>query len=181
MYIIPFYPRRREFSIIKKMKISRLDSPNDRKAAAALMAESDPWKKLGLRERHCLKTFGAPFRETYAAREGKGLAGFVVITMYGTFRGYIQVLFVAPGYRGKGLGEELMKFAEKKIFARSPNVFLCVSSFNKGAQRFYRRLGYAKAGLLKDFLVKGSDEMLLRKTLGPLRGYAPVRRNNVKS
>lgn len=137
------------------------------------MAASDPWLTLGLRGRHCLKTFSAPFRETYAARSGKELTGFVVITMCGTFRGYIQVLFVAPGHRGKGLGEELLAFAEKKIFTRSPNVFLCVSSFNKGAQRFYRRLGYRKAGLIKDFLVKGSDELLLRKTLGPIRDFAP--------
>jgi len=163
------------------MKITRLVAPKDKKAAAALMAASDPWLKLGLREHHCLKTFSAPFRETYAARADGELAGFVIITMYGTFRGYIQVLFVSPRYRGRGLGEELMAFAEKKIFGRAPNVFLCVSSFNKGAQRFYRRLGYRKAGLLKDFLVKGSDELLLRKTLGPLRDYSPQKRKYVKN
>lgn len=162
------------------MKITRLASPKDKKSAAELMAASDPWLKLGLRARHCLKTFSAPFRETYAARAGKELAGFVVITMYGTFRGYIQVLFVAPGYRGKGLGEELMKFAEKKIFASSPNVFLCVSSFNKGARRFYRRRGYTQAGLLEDFLIKGSDELLMRKTIAPLSEFSPGRRKNVK-
>jgi ribosomal protein S18 acetylase RimI-like enzyme len=163
------------------MKVTRLVSLKDKRAAAALMAASKPWLKLGLRREHCLKTFSAPFRETYAARAGGELAGFVVITMYGTFRGYIQVLFVAPGHRGKGLGEELMAFAEKKIFTRSPNVFLCVSSFNKGAQRFYRRLGYRKAGLLKDFLVKGSDELLMRKSLGPLRDFAPRNKKHVKN
>ena len=157
------------------MKITRLRLGRDKNAAAALMAASDPWRKLGLRKEHCAKTFSVPFRETWAAREGKAIAGFVVITMYGTFRGYIQVLFVAPGFRSAGLGEALMRFAEAKIFARTPNVFLCVSSFNKGASRFYRRLGYRKAGLLKDFLIKGSDEMLLRKTKGPLRDFTPAR------
>lgn len=135
------------------------------------MAASDPWLRLGLREQHCLKTFSAPCRETWAAREKGGIAAFVVITMCGTFRGYIQVLFVSPAWRGRGLGEELMAFAERKIFAGSPNVFLCVSSFNKGARRFYRRLGYRKAGLLKDFFIRGADELLLRKTRGPLRGF----------
>ena len=157
------------------MRITRLRLTKDKRAAAALMAASDPWRKLGLRKEHCLKTFSVPFRETWAAREGDAIAGFVVITMYGTFRGYIQVLFVAPGFRGGGLGGELMRFAEGKIFSRSPNVFLCVSSFNKGATRFYRRLGYSKAGLLKDFLIKGSDELLLRKTKGPLRDFTPAR------
>ncbi|MGD9641455.1 MAG: GNAT family N-acetyltransferase [Elusimicrobiales bacterium] len=162
------------------MKITRLRSPKDKRAAAALMAASDPWFQLGLREEHCLKTFGAPFRETWAAREKGEIAGFVVITMCGTFRGYIQVLFVSPAWRGRGLGEGLMAFAEKKIFARSPNVFLCVSSFNKGAIRFYRRLGYGKAGLIKDFFKKGSDEILMRKTVGPLRSFVTREKKHVK-
>lgn len=152
------------------MKISRLASLKDRRGAAGLLAASDPWLRLGLKKAACLKALSGPFRETYAAREGAALAGLVTITMYGTFKGYIQTLFVAPAWRGAGIGEELLRFAEKSIFARSPNVFLCVSSFNKGAIRFYRRLGYRKAGLLKDLVVKGSDEILLRKTTGPLNG-----------
>ena len=150
------------------MKISRLVSSDDKRAAAKLMAASDPWRKLGLTRAHCLKTIGVPFRETYTIKAGGRIAGLVTITMYGTFKGYIQSLFVAEDFRGEGLGEELMAFAEKKVFARSPNIFLCVSSFNKGAIRFYRRLGYKKAGLLRDFVRKGSDELLLRKTTGPL-------------
>lgn len=148
--------------------ISRLTSPKYKRAAAALMAASDPWLKLGLTAAACLKTLNTPFRETYIAVSGGRIAGLVTITMYGTFKGYIQSLFVAEGFRGAGLGEKLLRFSEKKIYARSPNVFLCVSSFNKGALRFYRRLGYKKAGLLKDFVRKGSDELLLRKTTGPL-------------
>lgn len=148
--------------------ISRLSSLKDKRAAAALMAASDPWLKLGFTSAACLKTINTPFRETYGARSRGRLAGLVTITMYGTFKGYIQSLFVAEGFRGEGLGEKLMRFAEKRVFAGSPNVFLCVSSFNKGALRFYRRLGYKKAGLLKDFVRKGSDEILLRKTTGPL-------------
>lgn len=163
------------------MRISLLTAPADKRAAAALMAASDPWLRLGLKRDHCLKTFSVPFRETYLAREGGDIAGLVVITMYGTFRGYIQSLFVAPAFRGRGLGEELMRFAEGRIFARSPNVFLCVSSFNKGARKFYRRLGYAQAGVIKDFFEKGSDEILMRKTLGPLRTFSSRRKKHGKS
>ena len=152
------------------MKISRLLSQKDKRAAAVLMAASDPWASLGLGPEDCLKTLSAPFRETFIIKESGGLAGLVAITMYGTFKGYIQALFVAEGFRGRGIGEKLLAFAEKKIFRDSPNVFLCVSSFNKGAQRFYRRLGYKKTGALKDFVVKGSDEILMRKTTGPLLG-----------
>jgi len=145
------------------------------------MAASDPWLALGLGLAHCLRTLAAPFRETYMVREGGAIAGLVTITMYGTFRGYIQSLFVAPAFRGKGIGEALMAYAERSVFARSPNVFLCVSSFNKGAIRFYRRLGYRKAGLIKDFFEKGSDELLLRKTIGPLQSFNPGRKKHVKN
>lgn len=158
------------------MKISRLISLKEKREAAALMAASDPWLELGLTRADCLKSLSIPFRETYFTTSGGKISGLVTITMYGTFKGYIQSLFVAEGFRGQGLGEKLMDFSEKKIFARSPNVFLCVSSFNKGALRFYLRLGYKKAGLLKDLVVKGSDEILMRKTTGSLREFSPKRK-----
>lgn len=160
------------------MKIARLTSEKDKRAAAALMAASDPWLALGLDARACLRGLAAPGREIYAARSAGEFAGFVVLTMFGTFRGYVQTLFVAPAARGGGVGEALMAFAERRVFSETPNLFLCVSSFNKGAQRFYRRLGYAKAGVLKDFIIKGADELLLRKTLGPLRSYVPRRKHH---
>lgn len=141
------------------------------RAAARLMAASDPWLKLGLTSEHCLKAFKVPYRETLLAVSGPEIAGLVTITMYGTFRGYIQSLFVAPGFRGTGTGAELLARAEKMIFKKAPNVFLCVSSFNRGAQRFYRRQGYARVGALKDFVVRGQDEILMRKTIAPSLGF----------
>lgn len=155
------------------LKIHKLSSPKDMRSAARLLAACDPWHKLGLSYKHCLKALKVPFRTTYAAYFRGRLVGLVTVAMYGTLKGYIQSLFVAEDFRGSGLGAKLLSCAEKKIFASSPNVFLCVSSFNTGARRFYRRLGYARAGTLKDFVVKGSDELLLRKTRGPLQGFKP--------
>lgn len=153
------------------LRFRKLSSEKEMRAAARLMAASDPWRKLGLTARHCLKAFKVPYRETLLATAGTEIAGLVTMTMYGTFRGYIQSLFVAPGFRGTGVGAELLARAEKTIFKKAPNVFLCVSSFNKGARRFYRRLGYARVGVLKDFVVRGQDEILLRKTIAPSLGF----------
>ena len=50
-------------------------------------------------------------------------------------------------------------------------MFICVSSFNPGAQRFYRSLGYETIGELKDFVVRGHSEILLRKTIAPWREF----------
>jgi ribosomal protein S18 acetylase RimI-like enzyme len=63
-----------------------------------------------------------------------------------------------------------MAYAEARIFRDTPNVFICVSSFNPRAQAFYRRLGYEVIGELRDYVVRGHSEWLLRKSIGPLRG-----------
>ena len=82
--------------------------------------------------------------------------------------GYVQTLCVAEGLRGQGLGSELLAFAEERIFREFKNVFLCVSSFNPRARALYERLGYETVGPLRDFVIAGHDEILLRKTRGPL-------------
>jgi hypothetical protein len=46
-----------------------------------------------------------------------------------------------------------------------------VSSFNPDARRLYERLGYSVVGELKDLIVPGHSEILLRKTLGPLTEF----------
>jgi ribosomal protein S18 acetylase RimI-like enzyme len=50
-------------------------------------------------------------------------------------------------------------------------MFICVSSFNPRAQRFYRRLGYEVIGELKDYIVDGHSEILLRKSIGSLTAF----------
>jgi ribosomal protein S18 acetylase RimI-like enzyme len=64
-----------------------------------------------------------------------------------------------------------MAFAEKRILNVTPNVFICVSSFNPNAKRLYERLGYQVVGELKDYLVSGHSEILLRKTIAPLTEF----------
>ena len=152
------------------IQIVRTADPRSLRACARFMAQSEPWLTLGRDYSACLKSVSAPLREVYAAREkGKDL-GFIILQMTGTFKGYIQTICVGPDARGRGIGTLLILFAEERIFRESPNVFICVSSFNKAARRLYARLGYQKTGLLKDFVVRGHDELLLRKTRGPLDG-----------
>lgn len=43
--------------------------------------------------------------------------------------------------------------------------FLCVSSFNPRARALYERLGYELIGELKDFVIDGASELLMRKRL----------------
>lgn len=139
-------------------------------ACAAMMAASEPWLTLGYDYPALLRTVRLPDREFYLAHVGDRLAGFILLNLHGTFAGYIQTICIAPDFRGQGIGTELVAFAEQRILRDHRNVFLCVSSFNHAARRLYQRLGYATVGELKDFLVAGHSEFLLRKTIGPIRG-----------
>jgi ribosomal protein S18 acetylase RimI-like enzyme len=152
------------------VRISRTARRADLETCARFMSESEPWLTLGIGYADCLKAASAPLREAYAAKEDGKALGFIILQMTGTFRGYIQTVCVGPAARGKGIGSKLVRYAEKRIFRETPNVFMCVSSFNKGAQKLYKKLGYIRTGLLKDFIVAGHDELLLRKTRGPIRG-----------
>ncbi|MBL8339571.1 MAG: GNAT family N-acetyltransferase [Rhodoferax sp.] len=155
------------------MDITPLTEPADEIACADLMAASDPWRTLGYEHAGLLRTVRLPGRERYVARVDGVFAGFLLLNLQGTFAGYIQTVGLAPAFRGRGLGEQLLAFAEQRILRDHPNVFLCVSSFNQAARRFYARLGYEQVGELTDFLVAGHSEFLLRKTVGPIRGYRP--------
>jgi [ribosomal protein S18]-alanine N-acetyltransferase len=133
------------------------------------MATSEPW--ITLRFTGTLKIVQDPAKEAYVAEEKGTVAGFVLLNLLGPLRGYIQVLAVMPEWRNRGIGRKLIRFAEQRTFRESPNVFLCVSSFNTAAQRLYRRLGYKPVGKFKDHVVKGHSEILMRKTLGPIADF----------
>lgn len=139
-----------------------------------IMVDSDPWKTLNLGYDDLIKMFKDSLNEIFVAKQGEAILGFIVLYMHGTFRGYVKCLAISKEARGIGVGSELVKFAEDKIFKEVPNVFICVSSFNKKAQEFYYRLGYKLVGELDNFIVDGYSELLLRKTVGPLKEYKPV-------
>jgi ribosomal protein S18 acetylase RimI-like enzyme len=148
--------------------------PAEAAACAGLMAASEPWVTLGRSYEACLRIVADPSREVTVAEQAGAVAGFVIVCMTGAFVGYIQTVCVAPAGRGRGLGSRLVAHAEERIFRESPNVFLCVSSFNPDARRLYRRLGYAVVGELADYLVRGHSEVLMRKSRGPWSEFGSV-------
>jgi ribosomal protein S18 acetylase RimI-like enzyme len=141
---------------------------------AELMAGSQPWITLQRSYERCLKAVNDPIREVYVAVEENEFLGFVILALRGPFSGYIQSIAVAEGRRNCGIGRKLIAFSEELILRQSPNIFLCVSSFNSGAQRFYARLGYEQVGELRDYVVRGHSEILMRKSLGPIAEFTAV-------
>jgi ribosomal protein S18 acetylase RimI-like enzyme len=140
-------------------------------SCARMMAESEPWITLKRDYAASLRNLSSVEKEIYVAAKDDEVAGFIVLNLRGGFVGYIQSICVAPRWRKHGLGRRLVDFAEQRVFRSHPNMFICVSSFNPEAQRFYRSLGYEVIGELKDYIVDGHSEILLRKTIGSLTEF----------
>ena len=149
------------------VEIGPIDRGRDAAACAEMMLTTEPWITLQLTRENALATLYDTAKEVYAARDATGIAGFVVIDMRGLLRGYIQTVCVRADRRGTGVGSRLVRFAEDRIFRESPNVFICVSSFNPRARQLYERLGFEVVGPLRELIVPGHHELLLRKTRGP--------------
>ena len=155
----------------EKFAIRLTTDPKSISASAKMMSESDPWITLGMDFTQCLKAFEGHCKEIYVIETPNEIAGFVIIQTCGTFSGYIQTICINEANRGRGLGKKLLQYCEERILKFSPNVFICVSSFNKGAIKLYHEFGFKLVGELDNFVKEGFTELLLRKTVGPRVGY----------
>ena len=157
--------------------IRRLATDAEARECAEIMSSSDPWRRLGRTFEESYDIVRDPGREVYVALDEQSrdtsarVAGFTILIMHGAFVGYVQSVAVREQWRGRGLGTELIAFAERRILREQPNVFICVSSFNPDARRLYERLGYKVVGELADYIIEGHSEILLRKTTGPLASH----------
>lgn len=152
--------------------IVRSMTKEDRAAVIELLVDSDPWNRLGYQADDWDNYF-APLpqgRESYVVDQNSRVAGIAVVRQKFLLGDYLELLGVAGWARGKGLGKQLLAHVESAVFARTKNLFACVSDFNDQARRFYKKQGYQEIGPMPNFLILGSAEILLRKTGGPSRG-----------
>ena len=119
----------------------------------------------------CRQAFEGPCKEIYIGQIEDQVTGFVILQVCGTFKGYIQTIFVDEKFRRRGIGTQMLSFCERRILEISPNIFICVSSFNTRAAKLYYEQGYKLVGELTDFLRVGFSELLLRKSVGPILDY----------
>lgn len=155
-------------------RVEPLDRESEAPECAELMVTSEPWLTLRLSRETAFSVLTDPVKEVHAIRDANGVAGFVVIDMRGLLRGYVQTLCVRADCRRRGLGSTLLRWAEDRIFRDTPNVFICVSSFNEGARRLYEKSGFELVGTLRELVVPGHDELLLRKTRGTWEAFRSV-------
>jgi ribosomal protein S18 acetylase RimI-like enzyme len=151
--------------------IVRPMTAEDRAAVIELLADSDPWKRLGYQARDWDSYF-TPLpqgRDSYVVDKIGRVAGIAVVRQKFLVGDYLELLGVADWAKGKGLGGKLLAYVEAIVFARAKNLFACVSDFNDQGRKFYEKLGYQEIGPMPNLLIPGSAEILLRKTVGPAR------------
>jgi len=156
--------------VTRRLEVRPLASSEDAEWCARTMASAEPWLTLRRSYAECLALVTNPERETWIGWRGEARAGFAILNLKGAFVGYLQSLCMADDARGQGFGTELLGVVEERVFRDFKNFFLCVSSFNPRARALYERLGFAPVGVLREYVVKGHDELLMRKTRGPLVG-----------
>ncbi len=138
----------------------------ERDWAAALLAGSEPWRTLGISLEQCLRTCHDPEFEVYIAHSDDGACGVMVLDPRGLAGApYIKSVAVSEGSRNLGVGALLLSYTESVCRSRSRHLFLCVSSFNTAARRFYENHGFTLVGELPDYIIQGASELILHKSL----------------
>lgn len=107
----------------------------------------------------------------------KGHCDFIVARTAESVTGYVLVLYrrgsrlarlysfaVLPEYRGRGIGELLLKEGEKSAASRGCNYMrLEVNTHNRGAIRMYEKSGYQRFGTIADYYEDHADALRYQK------------------
>jgi GNAT superfamily N-acetyltransferase len=100
----------------------------------------------------------------YLVQVGGEQAGAVSVR-YPWLKGpYLELLALLPPFQGRGIGSAVLGWFEQEgLRLGARNLWVCASSFNTSALRFYRHHGFRPAATLAGLVAEGYDEMLLRK------------------
>ena len=132
-----------------------------------LVIGSEPFKTFGFNKKSCQRIVnGIKSSNLLVAKSGRHILGYAIYTTSFLNGYYLKQIVVDPDFRGVGLGKKLMKSLESETFKNRKVLYLCVSDFNRSAQKFYKSMGYKRVGVLRDYFLKGYHEILLCKTKG---------------
>jgi ribosomal-protein-alanine N-acetyltransferase len=96
-----------------------------------------------------------------ATRDGE-MAGFIGADVRrGENVAWISTLCVAPEHQRRGIGMELLKACEERLFVAS--IRLSVRASNDAALRLYARAGYKHFTIWTQYYSDGEDALVLEK------------------
>ncbi len=132
------------------------------------LAAIDPWARINYSAERFSTFLGSTEdgASRYQIIAANAIAGTVVVRNPWLAGPYLNILGLLPGFSGRGIGDVVLTWFEAEARrAEFRNIWLCVSSFNSDAERFYHAQGFAHVAQLDDLTIDGSDEMLMRKRL----------------
>ena len=97
----------------------------------------------------------------------EGPVGFVWYSLVGAFgrSPYLKQIGIHPDFTGIRIGRQLLAFFEEDCKKFSNQLFLLVSDFNIGAQKFYKRHGYEHIGTIPNYVLPDVSEFIYHKRL----------------
>ena len=131
------------------------------------LARMDPWVTLGSSAESLARGLQTPHPDLtrhLALRQGE-LQGLAAVRAPWLRGAYIELFAVLPSAQGRGIGSTLMRHVEAHYGGHAANLWLLVSAFNHRARQFYARQGFCPIGILDDLVIRGQDEILMRKRL----------------
>lgn len=128
-----------------------------------LFIEHDlPWSWTEDRVRRAIRH---PETAVIVARHGRRLAGFAIMR-FADVHAHLNLLAVAPAYRNRGVGRELVAWLE--ACARMAGIFdvrLELRAGNDGARAFYEAIGYSETGNVRAYYAGREDARRMRRDL----------------
>jgi ribosomal protein S18 acetylase RimI-like enzyme len=106
---------------------------------------------------------------TWIAEDEGEMAGFAIVDWAlkkDRILAYIQTIEVAPGFRGRGIGRELLRRSEASAReAGAELIWLHVDENNSVAIRLYEEFGYRQSGRKEQFYPNGNAALICKKPL----------------
>ncbi len=146
---------------------------SDGPAIAAIMADHALWQHYGLTYEMALPRLDRLFEQGewgfVASRSTTQdmLDGFVLFnaTTFGE-SGYIRLLGVNSSTMSHGIGARLLRRVEQSLSQRGiSRLTLLCTDWNTRAQKFYEHEGFSRVGLLQDWVMLGTGEIIYAKKL----------------
>lgn len=149
----------------ENVQIILAENELDYEQSAMILTVNDPWAKLGRTYEYSFAKVHEEDGELFVAKDEDRVVGCLLLEMHSTLKAFVRALCVSSEYRERGVGSDLLAFAEHRAFKETANVFLFVSS--ERAKNFYESNGYKEVGCLENLNVTGTHEWIMRKTIGP--------------
>jgi len=108
--------------------------------------------------------------EVLVVHEGDIFAGWLRYSLFWDNTPFMNMLFLLPEYRSKGIGKQLVLFWEEEMKGKGYKMVLTSTQQNESTQHFYVALGYKATG---GFHIEGEPfEIIFAKKLLAIRWNA---------